>query len=153
MDVCSALGQSLLVRSSWPISPMPWVGSCLFLVLSAPRRMLFCGRRSSDEFPPHGAICSAGPSSSQLAAASPLQLLQSSWRGARQPFTAAFSFPLIHCLSLQGTEGELVPADGPHPLLPSEGWEEGMEAKGTLPPLRGPAGALLPRKYGKKPSA
>lgn len=54
------------------------------------------------------------------------------------------SLRFLSC-SLRGTEGELVPADGPHPPHPAP-LERGLEKRdagegGNLPPLRGPRAA------------
>lgn len=68
------------------------------------------------------------------------------WHGARPPFTAAFSFALIHCVSFlapcEEQRESLFQQTGPirsTRLRWSKGWKRGMEAKGYLPPLRGPA--------------
>ncbi|XP_058688587.1 uncharacterized protein LOC131576194 isoform X2 [Poecile atricapillus] len=62
------------------------------------------------------------------------------------------SLRFLSC-SLRGTEGELVPADGPHPPHPApleRGLEKRDAGEGDLPPLRGPRAACapLPSKYG-----
>ena len=98
---------------------------------------------------PHGAIQGANAFSGgreQLATTSLRERFPSAWHGARLPFTAAFSFALIHCVSFlapcEEQRESLFQQTGPirsTRLCWSEGWKRGIEAKGYLPPLRGPA--------------
>lgn len=136
----------------------PWVRSCL-----------------SSRFQPLGRGCSVGvwvsfavgqcrvPMPSLAAESSSPPALwprfPRAWQRARPPFTAAFSFALIHCVSFlapcEEQRESLFQQTGPirsTRLRWSEGWKSGMQAKGDLPPLRGPRAACtpLPSKYGKR---
>lgn len=152
VNACSALGQTLHVRSSWATSPMPCVGSCLFLVLSAPRRMLFRGHWSSDEFPPWSNLQCW---SLQLTARCRFSPPAFAERLAQCPaaFHCCLFIPLNSLPFLARNRGRACSSRRAPSASPVRGLGRRDGGERTLPPLRGPADALLPRKYGKKPSA
>lgn len=141
-DVCSVLGQTLHGRSSQPSFPasLPsWMVLGSPLVLSPLGTMPFWGHRGLDVVPPGGDPLAA------RRRLSPPAFLESL---ARRPaafhcclFIRLNSLPSLSCSS-RGTETELVPAAGPHPLLPrSEGrGRRDTEARGLCPTPPGPRG-------------
>lgn len=96
----------------------------------------------------------------RLATTSLGECFPSAWHGARPPFTAAFSFALIHCVSFRAPCEEqresLFQQTGPirsARLCWSRGWKGGMEGEGGIShPCGAPRAAcvLLPSKYGKR---
>lgn len=151
----SALGQTLQTvltpkspSPALPVLPMPLAGSGL-PTLSAPGTGVFCGYWCLTEFLPRGSPGCRSAERRPRAARHHLSRRVFSERLARRPaafhcclFIRLNSLRFLSC-SLRGTEGELVPADGPHPLRPAL-LEPGLERRdgrrrGSLPPLRGPA--------------
>lgn len=122
-----------------PILPAVLDGFRSPLVLSAPGMMPFWGHRGLDVVSPGG---------DPLAARRRLSPPAFSESLARRPaafhcclFIRLNSLPSLSCSS-RGTEAELVPAAGPHPLLPrSEGrGRRDTEARGLCPTPPGPRG-------------
>lgn len=117
------MGQSAFApRAPSPASPLALGALMPLLTLSAPGTGMFCG--SLGEFR-GGAVpgADAFPGGREQLATSSLAALPP--RLAARPaafhcrlFIRLNSLRFLSC-SLRGTEGELVPADGPHPLHPA----------------------------------
>ena len=151
---CGALGQTLCT-SSMSRAPSPALPASLvaldglesLLMLSAPGTVIFCGYRCLDEFPPwgnRGCRCLQRRQSTARHYLSPPAFSKRlAWRPAAFHcclFIRVNSLRFLSC-SLRGTEGELVPADGPHPLHPAlleRGLEKRDGGEGVSPTPPGP---------------
>lgn len=150
-------GKPLLWAVFWvkglsPASSLALRGFMSLLKLSAPGTGMFggwLGEFADVPMPFPAAESSSPPALSLPALALRLAALPAAFHC--RLFIRLNSLRFLSC-SLRGTEGELVPADGPHPPHPA-GLERGLEKRdagegGISHPCGAPA--PLPSKYGKR---